>query len=187
MGEANSKGKGPSKNDIKQMSQSTSYTPEEIQDLYKEFKELDKDNSGELDKNEFKGLFKKRLANANEHYLESLFQAFDTDGSGTVSFKELLTSLACISKGNTEQKLKMLFDIYDEDHSGTLTMNEVQNIVKQMKSVAEAMGRNDLGGFIEALVKKIDSDGSGTITRDEWMKEGLKTPTLLRFSSFSKT
>jgi len=187
MGEKGSKDAVPTNKQLGELSQQTSFTKEEIQALIKEFKEVDKDKSGELDKTEFKTVFKKRLPGCQDSYYDNLFNVFDSDKSGSISFKELITSLACISKGSTPEKLGMLFDLYDEDHSGHLTGGEIKKLTDGMKAVAKAMGQNNVDGFIEALVKKIDKDGSGTISRDEWVNEGTKTPTLLRFSSFAKS
>jgi len=184
MGEKGSK--EPSSKEVQDLSNQTSFSKDEIHQLVKEFKEVDKDKSGELDKNEFKVVFKKHLPGCQESYYDNLFNVFDSDHSGSISFKELLTSLACISKGSSEDKLGMLFDLYDEDHSGSLTKEEIKHLTDGMKAVARAMGQNNVDAFIEALVKKIDKDGSGTITRKEWIEEGQKTPTLLRFSQISK-
>jgi hypothetical protein len=51
------------------------------------------------------------------------------------------------------------------------------------KSVGSAMGRTGEKNetFIEAVVKKLDKDGNGTITKQEWITEGAKTPSLLLF------
>jgi hypothetical protein len=50
-----------------------------------------------------------------------------------------------------------------------------------MKAVAAGMGRDEknTSSFIDGLMKKLDSNKDGVITRDEWIKEGLKTPSLL--------
>ena len=170
--------------DIKELSNSTKFSKKELEELAKEFKALDKDKSGELDKNEFKELFKNRMKhmNTNEEQLGKLFIAFDTDKSGTISFKEMATSLNIFGKGTPEEKLEYLFEMYDEDHNGTLSKDEIEKVLRQMMSVSSAMGRTNVSqteNFIKGIMTKLDADSSGDITKSEWISKGKSTPTLL--------
>lgn len=139
---------------------------------------MDKDKSGELDMQEFQNLLKSKVALTNEG-LEKLFHVMDTDNSGTVSFKELASSLSVLGKGTVEEKLKIAFQLYDTDKSGTLEKGEVINIVEQMKTIAATIGRPGCGDFIDSLMQKLDVNGDGEISLDEWIKEGSKSPSLL--------
>lgn len=95
-----------------------------------------------------------------------------------MSFAELATSLSVIGKGSADEKLAFTFDLYDTDHSGYLDNKEAEAVLNQMKRVAASMGRQ-ADDFVEGLLKKLDKDGDGRITRKEWMEEGARTPSLL--------
>jgi len=114
---------GVKKEELRALAGSTAFSIEALQDLHRCFKALDKDGSGELDREEFKKLWQTRFAirNTSPAQVDRYFDAFDTDGSGTISFKEFATALSVLGPGSKEQKLRYLFSVYDEDHSGTLT------------------------------------------------------------------
>ena len=95
-----------------------------------------------------------------------------------MSFPELATSLSVIGKGSADEKLAFTFDLYDADKSGYLDRQEATHVLNQMRRVAASMGRQ-ADDFIDGLVKKLDKDGDGKITKQEWMEEGARTPSLL--------
>jgi len=173
---------GPSKDEIKQLTAKTSFKTNELTSLYADFKKIDKDKSGELDEAEFKNLLKTNiLKGCDDATFKSMFKVFDADGSGTVSFKELATAMSLLGKGTAETKLGFLFDMYDGDKSGHLEKKEMEAIVAQMIVVAKALNRDQASAneFVKGLLAKIDKDGSGTISKEEWVQGGLRTPSLL--------
>jgi hypothetical protein len=54
-------------------------------------------------------------------------------------------------------------------------------MVEQMQSVAKGLGRDpkNSSNFITELIKKLDKNGDGKISKDEFFVEGLKSPALL--------
>lgn len=162
-------------------SANTRFDKNEIKAIKAEFKAEDKDGSGELDFEEFKGVMSAHMTDATEETLQQLFNTFDSDSSGNVSLKELMTGLDMMGNGTAEEKLGFMFDTYDDDNSGDLSTDEVQGIVAQMKTCAEALGRdpNQAESFLQGIISKLDEDGDGMITRAEWVEVGLKTPSLL--------
>ncbi|EGC29594.1 hypothetical protein DICPUDRAFT_95912 [Dictyostelium purpureum] len=170
-----------SKSDIDFIAQSTNFSKNEVETLYQDFKKNDKDGNGSFDRKEFVTFFKSKLTNYPEDQLYKLFDAFDTDKSGSIDFKELSTALSVISKGSAEEKLAVLFDIYDEDKSNTLEAKEVTKMINLMVSIGVSIGRpeSDVKIFIVKLIEKIDADKSQSISREEWIKEGSKSPSLL--------
>jgi len=157
------------------------FSKKELTELKKEFKKLDKDHSGELDFDEFRELFKSRMKGTTPEQMRSLFDFMDTDHSGDVSFQELSTALALLSTGSNEEKLEFLFGSFDLDNSGALTGDEITALVNQMKSVGASMGRDaaKMDSFIAGLLSKLDKDGDGEITKEEWIKAGLATPSVI--------
>jgi len=153
----------------------------ELKQLKKEFKALDKDKSGELDPQEFTALFANHMKGTTPEQMKNLFDFMDTDKSGTVSFKELSTALALLSTGSNEEKLEFLFGSFDTDGSGTLTGEEIVNLVNQMKGIGAAMGRDaaKMDSFIQGLLTKLDQDKDGEITKEEWIKAGMATPSVI--------
>eukprot|EP00727_Mastigamoeba_balamuthi_P002154 m51a1_g11936 putative calcium-binding protein (193) ;mRNA; f:715257-716114 len=173
------------KSEIEEISRETKFTPEELEDLHRCFVTLDTDKSGELDRQEFRHLFELRpiLKNVKAEQMNALFDAFDTDHSGTVSFKEMAVALSILGKGTKEQKLSYLFDLYDLDKSNSLTRDEVTAILHHMFNVAAALGRTGekAENFIRGILSKLDPRDSGVVSRQTWISVGSRTPSLLLF------
>ncbi|KAK5580300.1 hypothetical protein RB653_000316 [Dictyostelium firmibasis] len=178
MGQQNSK---LSKSDIEFIGKNSNFSKQEVSTIFEEFKKYDKDGNGSFDRKEFVSFFKNKLPNYPEDNLNKLFDAFDSDKSNTIDFKELTVALSIIGKGSAEDKLKILFDIYDKDKSGVLEKKEVDEMIVLMKNVGVSLGKSpgDIELFIVKLFEKIDKDKNNLITRDEFLIEGAKSPSLL--------
>lgn len=89
--------------------------------------------------------------------------------------------MSLVSKGSTDEKLTILFTSYDRDGSGELDKAEVEAVLAQMRSVAQGLGRDPAKteDFAKAIIAKLDADGSGQISLQEWVSVGQKTPSLL--------
>jgi len=113
--------------------------------------------------------------------MKGLFDFMDTDKSGTVSFQELSTALGLLSSGSNEEKLEFLFGSFDADGSGTLTGEEITALTNQMKSIGASLGRDaaKMDSFVQGLLAKLDKDGDGEITKQEWITAGLATPSVI--------
>eukprot|EP01107_Rhizomastix_libera_P003667 TRINITY_DN16326_c0_g1_i1.p1 TRINITY_DN16326_c0_g1~~TRINITY_DN16326_c0_g1_i1.p1 ORF type:complete len:192 (-),score=58.37 TRINITY_DN16326_c0_g1_i1:434-1009(-) len=173
------------KAELKALAEKSSFDGKQLKELLKLFQELDKDKSGELDRKEFTELFTKRfvMKGATPADVDTMFNAFDSDHSGTVSFTEMATALSVIGKGTKEEKLEYLFTMYDADKSNTLTHDETAVILERMSQVAVAMGRASpkTSDFINGIMSKLDHEKKGFITKADWITIGAKTPSLLLF------
>ena len=174
-----------SQKEIDVLTTNTAFSPSEIQDLYQCFTRLDKDNSGELDRKEFRSLWKTKFAikGVSSSQIDNYFDAFDTDGSGTISFTEFASALGILGPGTKEEKLRYIFKVFDEDKNGVLTADELDNIIQQMYLVSFAIGRTSErdSDFIHGITKKLDVNGDGVVSLDEWVTVGSKTPSILVF------
>lgn len=74
---------------------------------------------------------------------------------------------------------KFIFELYDKDEDDELDVIELKTLVAQLKSTAKALERENPTHWINALLSKLDTDKSGTISKQEWIEEGSKSPTLL--------
>jgi len=157
------------------------YSKEELKRLKAEFDALDADHSGALDKEEFKKLFETRMQGTTPEQMDNFFRFIDLDQNGTIEFGELQKSIELIESSDNEKKLDFLFQTFDTDRSGSIDGPEIQGIVNQMRGIGAAMGRQEssLENFIQGLLKKLDTDGNGSITKAEWIEIGLKTPSVV--------
>lgn len=70
-------------------------------------------------------------------FLDQLFYAFDTDGSGTVDVVELTTGLSVLCGGGSQdEKVVAAFALFDANHDGFITQDEM---IKYLTSVFHVM------------------------------------------------
>lgn len=81
---------------IREVAKKVDFDLVQVEKVWKEFKRLDRDNSGQLDFEEFKVLIQSQLSpNGNVEVTPKVVEKFwievDTDGSGSISFEEFVT------------------------------------------------------------------------------------------------
>ncbi|KAI9477342.1 Calcineurin subunit B [Coemansia sp. RSA 989] len=149
---------------------SSNFTAEEIQRLYKRFSKLDKDKSGTIDKDEFLSI--PQLA--NNPLSARLIDIFDTDGGGDVDFKEFITGLSTFSsKGDKEEKLRFAFKIYDMDRDGFISNGELFLVLKMM--VGNNLTPAQLQQIVDKTIREADKNGDGMIDFEEFQSFVART------------
>ena len=88
----------------------------ELRKLKQIFRQIDEDDSGEIDYEEFFDFI-----NAERTpFTDSLFMTFDVDGSGAINFDEFVQVMCTYCLFKQEDILKFCFETFDEDGSGTI-------------------------------------------------------------------
>jgi Ca2+-binding EF-hand superfamily protein len=116
---------------------------------------------GELTHEEFCDFFLSISPNPPEFLRDNsqfVFDSFDYDQNGTVSFKEFLTAYVLLSPGNLEKKIEYTFHLYDIDKNGYLDIDEVYRIVIRVFGLMDKNKANERDSvrFAEDFIKKLD-------------------------------
>ena len=87
------------------------------------------------------------------------FQAFDKDGNGSITTKELGTVMRSLGQNLSEAEIKEMIDIVDEDRHGTIDFQEFLNLLERKMKIIDKEEE-----LLEAF-NVLDRDGSGKISK----------------------
>ncbi|KAF0689815.1 Aste57867_18773 [Aphanomyces stellatus] len=99
--------------------------------------------------------------------INSIFCLFDKDGSGAITQEEMESLLHVISPDITEEQIERIMVVLDENKTGEVTFEEFYNWCKS--HIHEQGSKHSKHHLIREVFKMIDTDGSGTITVDEFV------------------
>ncbi|KAL7302242.1 hypothetical protein TKK_0004914 [Trichogramma kaykai] len=147
----------------------TGFTSEEVRRLYRAFKQ--QCPSGVATTKDLTPAYAKLFPlGDSRRYAELVFNNFDQDKDGIVSFADLLQGLAVIVKGDADQKLAWIFRLYDVSGNGCITRNDmtasvsaIYEMVRSSQQIEAAVERH-----VNRLFDKMDHDRDGVITREEF-------------------
>ena len=106
---------------------------------------------------------------------ESLFKAFDKEKKGTIDFLTFMMANN-VTLSSPEDKLDWIFTAFDKDGGGTIDVDEIRDIVVGLFKMAGIEEEEELLiACITDIKKAVDSDGDGEITKEEFVKNALKS------------
>ncbi|XP_058043839.1 Kv channel-interacting protein 2 isoform X1 [Ahaetulla prasina] len=122
---------------LEQLQEQTKFSRKELQVLYRGFK--NECPSGIVNEESFKQIYSQFFPQGDSStYATFLFNAFDTDHDGSVSFEDFVAGLSIILRGTIDDRLNWAFNLYDLNKDGCITKEEMLDI---MKSIYDMMGK----------------------------------------------
>ena len=161
-------------------------TPEGKEALQELWVTLDKNGDGTISSKEWgKGIaanwktMSKFFGGATKAEAGKAFKKIDVDGSGDLTWEEFEGAIAgmdaslrlaqALESAEGAKELKALFDTLDKDGDGRVTGKEWGSAVKKNKDVLQKyFGGKDMKAIGKAF-KRLDTDGSGDLTWDEFV------------------
>ena len=163
--------------EMEELIESTCFNKVELKRWYTKF--IREYPDGQLNLNQFNQLLGRIHTNKSSHSLANhIFRSFDHDNNGSISFKELMSSLSVTTRGTVREKLEWAFHVYDVDQDGSITMDEITAIVKCMQQNNYRGGdrstRDITGTEICKMFESVDRNADGSLTLEEFV-EGIQS------------
>ncbi|XP_025928766.1 Kv channel-interacting protein 4 isoform X2 [Apteryx rowi] len=160
------------------------FTKKELQILYRGFK--NECPSGVVNEDTFKEIYSQFFPQGDSTtYAHFLFNAFDTDHNGSVSFEDFVMGLSILLRGTVQEKLNWAFNLYDINKDGYITKEEMLDI---MKAIYDMMGKctypvlkeDAPRQHVETFFQKMDKNKDGVVTIDEFIESCQKDENIMR-------
>ncbi|XP_068607575.1 A-type potassium channel modulatory protein KCNIP2-like isoform X3 [Brachionichthys hirsutus] len=164
--------------------QRTDFSKKELQVLYRGFK--NECPSGVVNEETFKSIYGQFFPQGDSSmYAHFLFDAFDTNNIGSVSFEDFVVSLSVILRGSIADKLNWAFNLYDLNKDGCITREEMTDI---MHSIYDMMGRCTYPDMtdtapkehVDSFFQKMDRNNDGVVTVDEFLETCQKDENIMQ-------
>ncbi|OHS94243.1 Calcineurin B-like protein 7 [Tritrichomonas foetus] len=184
MGAKGSKSKNSQKKltqeDMLKLSKKTHFSLEQVQKIYRQFHSLSNSQIADnlIDIHEFQAA----LGLSSTEFTERIFAAFDSDGSSEIDFFEFVIGLSALSPAATlEEKATFCFAVYDIDKNGFIDKNELKEVLtfSLVGNASVHLSETQLEKIIEITFKKMDTNGDGEISLEEFTIEAKKNPAIL--------
>lgn len=180
MGNKSSSKKLP-KEDLEFLCSNTKFTKAEIKDWYRGFMRDCPD--GLLSKTKFLEVYSTFFPTGNpDKFCNHVFRSFDGDNSGKIDFKEFLLAINITSGGDPKSKLNWAFTMYDIDGNGTIEKDEMVEIIgaiyNMLGSALCGQGEDTPEKRTEKIFEKMDSNGDGHLTKQEFIEGCMKDQVL---------
>jgi len=106
-----------------------------------------------------------------------IFRMYDTDGDGTIDFREFMILLYIMSSGTPEENLGQIFRIFDKNNDGSITRDEMQRIVKDLfelfnpedRKMSKEQRRRSSVALANSAFEEMDANADGMVTKEEFM------------------
>ncbi|XP_006210551.2 A-type potassium channel modulatory protein KCNIP2 isoform X4 [Vicugna pacos] len=169
---------------LEQLQEQTKFTRKELQVLYRGFK--NECPSGIVNEENFKQIYSQFFPQGDSStYATFLFNAFDTNHDGSVSFEDFVAGLSVILRGTIDDRLNWAFNLYDLNKDGCITKEEMLDI---MKSIYDMMGKYTYPALreeaprehVESFFQKMDRNKDGVVTVEEFIESCQKDENIMR-------
>jgi len=164
--------------DLDYIAQHTSVSREDVSSRFDAFIKHHPD--GKINRKEFRSMITTCYPDmTNCKKLEKhIFRMYDTDGDGTIDFREFMVLLYIMSSGTPEENLGQIFRIFDKNNDGSITRDEMQRIVKDLydlfntdkRKLSKAERRRSSVAMANTAFEEMDANSDGKVTKEEFME-----------------
>ncbi|RXN11593.1 Kv channel-interacting 1-like isoform X2 [Labeo rohita] len=162
---------------LEQLEAQTNFTKQELQVLYRGFKNVccTECPSGVVNEETFKHIYAQFFPHGDAStYAHYLFNAFDTRNNGSIKFEDFVMGLSTLLRGTVREKLEWTFHLYDINKDGFINKEEMTEIVR---AIYDMMGKYTYPALkgdvpkqhVDAFFQKMDKNKDGVVTLEEFV------------------
>ncbi|XP_046362231.1 neuronal calcium sensor 1-like [Haliotis cracherodii] len=171
-------------NEVKDLMSCTYFERKELQQWYKDFK---RDcPSGVLRREEFQSIYKQFFPHGNPtKFAQFVFNVFDSNKDGYITFKEFICALSVTSRGNLDEKLDWAFNLYDLDNDGYITKAEMVDIVDAIYCMVGNLldlpkDEDTPEKRVNKIFDQMDLNHDGMLTKEEFREGSRNDPWIVQ-------
>ena len=125
--------------------------------LQRQFKIMDDDNSKSLNKYEFSKAMNDFMLGFNQAQISTLFDYFDIDSNGTVSYDEFLRSIRGPMNIARKKIVSQAFKKLDKDGNGWIDINDVRGVYKADKHPDVKSGKKTEDQILQEFLETFET------------------------------
>ena len=134
---------------------------ERLSEFKKAFDLFDRNNNGSIEKDELGEVMESLGLDHDEHQLEEMMKAVDTNKNKVIDFEEFV-NLMNVPPECSQEEIIEAFKVFDQNGDGYVTRDE-------LKKVMEGLGEKLSEQEVEEMIKEVDIDGDGKINYQEFV------------------
>ncbi len=140
------------------------FNDESVNDASNLYLQIDYNNDGSIDENEFvmhlKEIIEKTGEKIDESYLKKVFENIDIDKSGTVEYSEFVAAGVKKELILKEENLKESFDFFDKNKNGLINLEDLRVVFMKFKGFSQ--------DEFNSIVSDVDADENNEIDFEEY-------------------
>jgi len=117
--------------------------------------------------------FGRLMTAMNPDDLKALFNLYDCDHNGTITWREYICVITLIMNGSLEKKIRLIFNCFDDDGNGVLSKEEFKKAVERFSDT-----QGDVSEFTNRVFKECDANGDNEVSFQEffsWVQTNKET------------
>lgn len=168
---------------LKQLSNETYFSQKETDALsiiYFKFLNEDDVKRTSMERSQLRAIFHSCFHITDDFLIDRSFMYFDTRATSTVSLEMFIRTLSLLLRGTLEDKMKFCFFVYDINGNGKLERKEIIRLLGNCFITEKAEdAESAVKDSTSIVVRKMDLDGDGSISFDDYRNSVLKQKELL--------
>ncbi|KAK2175737.1 hypothetical protein NP493_711g02040 [Ridgeia piscesae] len=114
-----------------------------------------------------------------QRYANYMFNAYDIDSDGEISFTDYMLTLSVCERGTIDEKLKWAFSLYDINGDGQISLSEATEILTAIHCLQGRGDRDTAEKVARRIFRALDVNGDGLLSEAEFVVGAKNEPAVM--------